>query len=467
VLTATRTAPMMPERTQVRGERRIGMMWVLVWLAIHLLLGLAAQATPHVATAHAVAAAVTVVALGTMTTRPDRLVLVMMYAGTSDVFWRMTRSRAPWEFSKYLLAFGALAILLRVVPRGQVKLGAPALLLLMLLPGVVVTVIDLPPGEARGLIAMAELGLIAFALCATAFRHVVASLDDAWNAGWVLLGPLVSILAVTTHAVLTRPDIDFGGGANFEASGGFGPNQVATSLGLLVLVLGLLALIPGTRSMWPLMAGLAAWATWSAFLTMSRGGLYSIAIAAGAMALVGSATKGARLRSLTFGAVGVVGAIIIFSSANNFSGNWLESRYDKQGSSGRDTIAELELEVFRSHPLFGVGSGQVPYHRPSTGHLASAASHTEYTRLLAEHGVFGIAALCLMVVSIFQGSKHALTPWNRLMVAAFGAWGLATMVHSATRVAAVPLLLALTQIRVERFAPGRPPQSAARTQVAE
>ena len=39
-------------------------------------------------------------------------------------------------------------------------------------------------------------------------------------------------------------------------------------------------------------------------------------------------------------------------------GNWLDTRYEEAGTSGRTNIAELDLEVFAAHPLTGVGSAR-------------------------------------------------------------------------------------------------------------
>jgi len=379
--------------------------------------------------------------------RPELVVAAVTYAGTSDVFWRMTHSRAPWEFPKYLLALGAVVLLVRFMKGLQVS-ALPLAFVLVLAPAMLVTAMTEGLGFARENIASYEMGLISFGLGAIAFRHVIANLSDAWNLGWIAIGPLIATLAVVTHALLTNPDIDFSGNSNVAASGGYGPNQVSSSLGLIILIIALIAFLPPARRSPALMLGVGMWALWGAFLTFSRGGIYSLVLAGSAMLLLGTATRGARVRSIATLIVASVAMIVVFSSANDFSGNWLDTRYEDANSTGRSTIAELDMEVFWSHPLFGVGTGRSSEFR-GQGHLAQAAAHTEFTRVLAEHGALGVIALGLLAGILYQAYRRSVSHWNRLMIAGLSIWSLTTMVHAATRISAVTVMLALTQVRVE------------------
>jgi hypothetical protein len=49
--------------------------------------------------------------------------------------------------------------------------------------------------------------------------------------------PAVSIAALALFGILTNPDITFNTESNFATSGGFGPNQVSSMLGLGALSL--------------------------------------------------------------------------------------------------------------------------------------------------------------------------------------------------------------------------------------
>src|SRR3954464_12802714 len=97
------------------------------------------------------------------------------------------------------------------------------------------------------------------------------------------------------------------------------------------------------------------------------------------------------MRSIAPLLVALGGLVVVFASANDFTHNWLHTRYDTKTASGggRTNLALQDWDTFRAHPLWGVGSGRSPeFH--FGGNLTGEAAHTEYTRLMAEKGVFGI-----------------------------------------------------------------------------
>ncbi len=423
-----------------------GAVTIVAIIVAHTVIGVGGAISSHVATAHAVLTVAISVPIMVFSKRPTWIVAAAAYGGVCDVFWRMTRSSAPWEVSKYLLALGAVVLLIRYV-RDWRHGAVPIALLLMLTPGILHSALVEGIGFARENASGYEMGLISIALAALAFRHLIADRVDAWNLGWIVLGPLVAALGVTTHSLLTNPDIEFGSESSFAATGGYGPNQVSSVLGLIALICVLLAFLPWARRHWPILAGLGMWSLWATFLTFSRGGIYSLVVAGAGMLLVGVTKRGARARSVILLAVGAAAVSVVFASANDFAGNFLEGRYQDRQTAGRSTIAELDLEVFGAHPVLGVGTGRADQYR-GEGRLATAAAHTEFTRVLAEHGIPGLIALALLAAMLVEGYRWGLSYWNRLMVVALSLWALTTMLHAATRIGAVSVMLALTQLRV-------------------
>jgi O-antigen ligase len=268
-----------------------------------------------------------------------------------------------------------------------------------------------------------------------------------------MLGPLITAMAITTYATLTTQGITFGSESNFDVTGGYGPNQVSSAMGLGILICLALSLQRRGGRYLIILAGVALWGTWATLLTFSRGGLYALVIAGCAMLLVGVTSRGARTRSLILLGVGIVGLSIMFSTVNDFSGNWLETRYEKststQSTAGRTDLLGEDFQIFLDHPLFGVGVGESQFRHVLWGENIAAATHTEQTRILAEHGLLGVAALGLIVSMFISGYRHSITRWNRLLVVSSAAWALTTMLHAATRLGAVSLLFALSQLRVE------------------
>lgn len=431
---------------------------IVGFVALHLVLGVGGALNRNVATAHFVLTVL--VGLGAMFTarRLSVVVAVAAYGGVSDVYWRMTNSSAPWEASKYLFALGAVVLVVRFVRR-PTRAQLPLVFLALLVPSMVLTIFAEGLGRARDLISFNEMGLISFGIGALAFRRLIASRTDAWNLGWIVTGPMVAGLGVVMHALITNPRIGFTDESNFAATGGYGPNQVSSLLGLLVLMCILLSFLRPARALWPLLVALGIGALWGSFLTFSRGGVYSLVLAGGGMLLAGVGSRGVRVRSLAALVVSATALVVVFTSANDFSGNWLRTRYEDSNTTGRSDIAGMDLDVLAAHPLLGVGSGRAPEFRArdSAGsgqvRLDTAAVHTEFTRVLAEHGVLGMFTLALLGAMLVQAYRRSRCQWNRLMVAGLSIWALTTMMHAATRLGAVSVMLALTQLRVEESPP--------------
>jgi uncharacterized membrane protein YdjX (TVP38/TMEM64 family) len=90
--------------------------------------------------------------------------------------------------------------------------------------------------------------------------------------------------------------------------------------------------------------------------------------------------------------------------------------------------------------------GQSPYyHIPYFGYLKN--THTEYSRLLAEHGIFGAAVIVLLfslaLVRVFRRGS----PLAGGITMGFTVWGLLYMMHSATRMVAPSFAIGLAAAR--------------------
>lgn len=75
--------------------------------------------------------------------------------------------------------------------------------------------------------------------------------------------------------------------------------------------------------------------------------------------------------------------------------------------------------------------------------FAKAAAHTEYTRLLAEHGFFGVCVLLILGLSVRRRFRSADSLLERAIVMSLTAWALLTMSHAAMRVAAPGFIFGL------------------------
>ena len=72
----------------------------------------------------------------------------------------------------------------------------------------------------------------------------------------------------------------------------------------------------------------------------------------------------------------------------------------------------------------------------------------EYTRLLAEHGLFGVLAMGCLLAMVWVGFRRQRQPFGQAWTAALVAWTALELSHSSTRLAAVAFTFALAQFAV-------------------
>ena len=112
--------------------------------------------------------------------------------------------------------------------------------------------------------------------------------------------------------------------------------------------------------------------------------------------------------------------------------------------TGREVLIESELKMFLDNPIFGVGVGKnKEYRLESTG--IEAASHNEVTRMLAEHGMFGLFGL---VILMFTPIVLYINNKQNIFVLAFVVFWLLTINHAAMRLAAPAFVYALSLLKV-------------------
>jgi hypothetical protein len=78
----------------------------------------------------------------------------------------------------------------------------------------------------------------------------------------------------------------------------------------------------------------------------------------------------------------------------------------------------------------------------------SNKSHTEFTRLVSEHGLFGVGAVALMIVMGINAFRQQPWGWPRAFSASLVAFGFLFMSGSGMRLAIPSFLLALAGVRI-------------------
>jgi O-antigen ligase/polysaccharide polymerase Wzy-like membrane protein len=428
---------------------------VVLLMALHVPLGLVMHFVPAVATGHAVLTVM--VATFLALTRPlDRVVYAAAYIAGSEVLWRMSRATIFWESGKYavILIFAiALLRLQSVRPR-----ALPTLYFLLLLPSIALAPYDLLSDLARQQISFNLSGPAALAMSVFFLSQIRLGRREWLNTVIALTGPLMAIVTVAVYNTIAAPRLTFTLESNDVTSGGFGPNQVSTALGLGALLAFFIAIEPGRRIVfrWTMLGIALVFATQSA-MTFSRGGLYSagVAIIAGAWYLLREPRARVALL-LAAGALSAMAVFVILPRLERFTGGTLGSRFEDVNTTGRDEMAREDLRVFLAHPVGGLGpgGGYISYARRAPNARREPA-HTELTRLPAEHGLLGVGALLLLLAMALQGLKAARSVQEKALVAALLIWSISSMLHAAMRTVAPSLVFGLA-FAIPASRPSRP-----------
>jgi O-antigen ligase len=141
----------------------------------------------------------------------------------------------------------------------------------------------------------------------------------------------------------------------------------------------------------------------------------------------------------------LVSGLFVYPRLVAYTGGVLETRFTDFTLEERSSLLEADLTAFRSNPVFGVGPGVGKQYR----HLADGrgiSAHTEFTRLLAEHGCAGVVAIGLLLAMVVASYRRAATRGNRMWVLLMAGWAVSEMTHGAMRFAAISFVFGLMTV---------------------
>lgn len=417
-----------------------------VFIAFHAALALAVVRVQQAAILHA--GLVLAVGLWWALTKPvEQVVYVGAYIAGAEVFWRMNgvNTVLPWEFGKYSTTaiFGLAMIRSRTNRIPSLALFyflslTPSILQLMPFTDLRDTLNDLSFNLS---------GALALTVCAGLCSNLTIGVEQLEKLMVALIAPVTAIATLAARSILISSYRSWGPSAsNFLASAGYGPNQVSAALGLGLVAVWLLLVYGRYRGLAVLsLMALGLWFLAQALLTFSRGGAANALIAAGAglfHALLHPKLRGRAIGLLLVGFL--ASSVLLIPKLEVLTADALGIRFRSTSLTGREELAQAEIQVFREHPLMGVGPGQTDqYLASAVGHRS--ATHTEYTRLLAEHGLLGLTAIILLLAMAWRNYQKAGNDLAaRGVIATALVWGLAFMAHSAMRLTAPSLLIGLT-----------------------
>jgi hypothetical protein len=380
----------------------------------------------------------------------------LAYVSTAEVLWRISGVESIWEFGKYaLLALAGLS-LMRFFQRKR-RIGLLSAYAALLLPAVYLTLHSPYPVEsARSEIAFNLSGPIALAVCAIFFSQGSYDWAQVRRILWAAIAPVTAVAAATLYSTLTSGIISFTNESNFTTSAGFGPNQVSTLLSFGGLVCFFLALREERTIRRNLAIVLGLWFIAQGLLTFSRGGIYALGFGVLLGTLHYIQDRRRRIQAVVILGVAFIAlSYLVLPRLEAFTNQELEVRLKNTDSTGRFDFIKADLQVWSNHVLLGVGPGMAKFARVETGVKEPVAAHTEFTRMLAEHGIPGLIALACLFILLIRRYRRAFDAAGRAWIVALGGWWFVAMSTAAMRIAVIPLAFSLAMIEWRVPADGR------------
>ena len=386
----------------------------------------------------------------------NEVLFVSAYLVGAEVLLRMTGGNLNNEFVKFSVIFFMIC---GMVYSNFSKNGLIYLVFLLLLfPAILVTIseagIDI---DIKKVLFFNLSGPLCIAICAIYMFSRRITLETL---GKILITMGLPIVSITIYLFLYTPsikDVVTGTQSNFETSGGFGPNQVSTILGLGMFVF-FTQLILYSKSKLEIVinTGLFVFISYRGIVTFSRGGIMTAVAMIVCLLLLlyyFSNAKGKKKLSLVFILTGTL-SIGVWSYSSSQTRGLIEKRYankdalgreKKDRLGGREEIMDAEIKLFMDNPFLGVGAGMSKSKRIEELGV-EVASHNEITRLFSEHGIFGALAFLILLITPFI---VYISNRQHLYFLPFLIFWLLTINHAAMRTAAPAFVYALCLLSVQ------------------
>lgn len=385
----------------------------------------------------------------------NEALIVAAYVVGSEVFLRMTGGNPLYEISKYgVMVF----IFMGMYFSGFSKSATPYwLFLLLLVPSVILStfVLDFET-NLKNSIAFNISGPVCLGVASIyTFRRKIPL--DQMNTILLSMGlPIVTCMVYLTFYTPNIRDVITSTQSSYETSGGFGPNQVATILGMGMFIF-VSRIIMESNSKYLLIINLivALNISYRGIVTFSRGGMVTglLMIILLLFFLYSKSNFTGRVKLNYLIVLVTLALMATWAYTSSQTGGLIDKRYANQDAAGREKesrftgreeVATDEINVFLKNPIFGVGVGKgVEVRKAETGD--GTLSHDEITRMLAEHGTLGIFGLLIL---FFTPLFLYLENKFNMYLLCFVAFWFLTINHAAMRTAAPAFVYSLSLLNV-------------------
>ncbi|WP_281310621.1 O-antigen ligase family protein [Flavobacterium flavigenum] len=386
----------------------------------------------------------------------NEVLIMSAYVVSIEVLLRMTGGGIFNEFGKYTII---IYMFLGMIYSGFSRNSALYwFFLLLLIPSIILSFLTLSfETNIRKAIAFNISGPVCLGISAIYCYKREITFDRLKGVITAFCLPLISIVIYLFLYTPSVKDVVTGTQSNFETSGGFGPNQVSTILGLGIFVFFVQLLLNSKSKLLQIInACFVLIFAFRGIVTFSRGGIITAVVMVFLLLIVLFFQANSNTKSK-------IGLIVIFSFLAGI-GVWgysslqtsglINKRYANQDAlgrekksqlSGREMLIESELKMFLENPVLGVGVGKNKEIRAKETGIV-AASHNEITRMLAEHGSLGLLGLLIL---FFTPLILFLNNRQNILILPFLAFWLLTINHAAMRLAAPAFVYALSLLLVQ------------------
>ena len=392
--------------------------------------------------------------------KQNEALLMAAYAVSAEIMLRMTGGTFVNEYGKYLvMLFLFLGMLFSGFSRNALVYW---LFLFFLVPSVVLSTVTLDIStDVKKAIVFNMSGPVCLGISAIYCYKRLLTFQRLLG---IITAFSLPLLCLVTYLYFYTPniqDVVTGTQSNFETSGGFGPNQVSTILGLGIFIFFVQLMLNSSNGILQIInGGLVLFFAYRGLITFSRGGIYTgVAMILLLLAILyfqanfQTKPKIAGIIVLSF-----LATLAVWSYSSIKTNGLLDKRYANQDAagrekksqlSGREILIESELKMFYENPILGVGVGKNKELRKSQTGI-DLATHNEITRMLAEHGTLGIVGLLILVITPLY---LFLVDRQNILALSFFVFWLLTINHAAMRLSAPAFIYALSLLKVYREAP--------------
>ena len=393
------------------------------------------------------------------------VILLIAYNLGIEIIGRMLNVQPyiPWEMNKYLTPIlFVLIVIIDNFKKSNMVLGL--IVVLLSIPG------WLFGNSATNRLVFSMMGIINLGLMVALFYNRKISLSFLLGIFRAVVLPLVSILSYITIKTPSFSDIQFSLGANFSTTGGFGSNQMSTILGVGVLIMAMAVMIQKTLFYKPWIDMLlAGYFLFRGLLSFSRGGVLVAVLSFFVFFYFIRMSKILYKYRITIRKIDIrkviiilIGFVFVFVIANNITHGVLLDRYKGETNktlsgkgektldsftTGRWEIMVSDLEMWRDHIIWGVGGGNSAFLRPQYG-VQQIVAHTEFSRLLADQGMFGLFILIIVTFFIPYNLLINRNSMERSILLSLYVLGFLTSFHAGMRTFVTPFFVGLSTVYI-------------------